>query len=129
MSLFSTLFSKIVSFAEHKPEVPAAPAAAESAMPVSAPIIGAPAQPVDVTAILDALAAKSSEALDWKKSIVDLMKLVGMDSSFANRKALAHELGFTGDTADSASMNIWLHKEVLKKISENGGLVPASLLH
>jgi Domain of unknown function (DUF3597) len=78
--------------------------------------------------ILDGLAAKNPEKLDWKKSIVDLMKLVGMDSSFGARKQLAKELNYTGDPNDSASMNIWLHKEVLRKLSENGGKVPAELL-
>ena len=78
--------------------------------------------------ILDELAAKNPEKLDWKKSIVDLMKLVGMDSSFGARKQLAKELDYTGDPNDSASMNIWLHKEVLTKLSENGGKVPAELL-
>lgn len=88
----------------------------------------APAQTVDVAAILDGLAAKNSEKLDWKHSIVDLMKLVGMDSSLTARKELAKELNYTGDTNDSASMNTWLHKQVLKKLSENGGKVPQELL-
>ena len=83
---------------------------------------------VDVAAILDGLAAKNSEKLDWKRSIVDLMKLVGMDSSLSSRKELATDLHYTGDQSDSASMNIWLHKEVLKKLSENGGKVPSELL-
>jgi len=83
---------------------------------------------VDVAAILDGLAAKNSEKLDWKRSIVDLMKLVGMDSSFAARKQLATELHYTGDPNDSAVMNVWLHKQVLIKLSENGGKVPAELL-
>jgi hypothetical protein len=78
---------------------------------------------------LNGLAAKNSEKLDWKHSIVDLMKLVGMDSSLAARKELAADLHYTGDTSDSAAMNIWLHKEVLKKLSENGGHVPADLLN
>ena len=103
---------------------PAAPAAA--APSTAAP--AAPAKAVDVAAILDGLAAKNSEKLDWKKSIVDLMKLVGMDSSFKARKQLAQELNYTGDPNDSASMNIWLHKQVLIKISENGGKVPQELL-
>ena len=103
---------------------PAAPAAATT--PAAAP--AAPAKAVDVTAILDGLAAKNSEELDWKKSIVDLMKLVGMDSSFGARKQLAKELNYTGDPNDSASMNVWLHKQVLIKISENGGKVPQELL-
>jgi Domain of unknown function (DUF3597) len=83
---------------------------------------------VDVAIILDGLAAKNAEKLDWKRSIVDLMKLVGMDSSLSARKQLATELHYTGDQNDSASMNIWLHKEVLKKLSENGGKVPPELL-
>ena len=74
------------------------------------------------------MAAKNPEHLDYKKSIVDLMKLVGMDSSLSNRKELATELGYTGDKSDSATMNIWLHKEVLKKLAENGGKVPQNLL-
>ncbi len=87
-----------------------------------------PAAPVDVAAILNDLAAKNSEKLDWKHSIVDLMKLVGMDSSLAARKELAQDLKYTGDTNDSATMNMWLHKEVLRKLSENGGKVPQELL-
>jgi Domain of unknown function (DUF3597) len=87
-----------------------------------------PAAGVDVTKILDDLAAKNPEKLDWRKSIVDLMKLVGMDSSLASRKELAQDLNYTGDTSDSAKMNIWLHKEVIRKISENGGKVPQELL-
>ncbi len=89
----------------------------------------APAQPVDVAAILDSLAAKNSEKLDWKHSIVDLMKLVGMDSGLSDRKELAKDLHYTGDMDDSAAMNIWLHKEVMKKLSENGGKVPQDLLN
>ncbi len=83
---------------------------------------------VDVDAVLSGLAAKNSERLDYKKSIVDLMKLVGMDSSLASRKELATELGYTGDQNDSATMNVWLHKAVLKKLAENGGKVPQNLL-
>ena len=83
---------------------------------------------VDVAAILNALASKNPEKLDWKRSIVDLMKLVGMDSSLAARKELADDLHFPGDKSDSAAMNVWLHKAVLKKLSENGGKVPADLL-
>ncbi len=83
---------------------------------------------VDVDAVLTQMAAKNSEHLDYKKSIVDLMKLVGMDGSLSNRKELAKELGYTGDESDSATMNIWLHKAVLKKLAENGGKVPQNLL-
>ena len=80
----------------------------------TATTVAAPAA-VDVTAILEDLAAKHSQKLDWRHSIVDLMKLVGMDSSLAARKELAAELHYTGDTADSAKMNIWLHKQVLQE--------------
>jgi hypothetical protein len=74
------------------------------------------------------LAAKNPEKLDWRKSIVDLMKLVGTDSSLAARKKLSAELHYSGDETDSATMNIWLHKEVIKKLAENGGKVPHELL-
>jgi uncharacterized protein DUF3597 len=100
-----------------------------SAISYSTPTSGtAPAPVVDVTAILDGLSAKSSEKLDWRNSIVDLMKLVGMDSSYSARVELAKELQYTGSTSDSAAMNIWLHKQVIKKIAENGGKVPQDLL-
>ena len=89
---------------------------------------GPTSQQVDVAAILDGMAAKNSEKLDWKHSIVDLMKLIGMDSSLADRKELATELKYTGDMSDSAKMTVWLHKEVMRKLAENGGKVPADLL-
>src|SRR4026209_119614 len=139
MGLFSNLMSKIFSHAATTTPVtggssaaqtgtaaPAAPGVQPAAAPAKA--TAAPPQTVDVAAILDGLAAKNSEKLDWKRSIVDLMKLVGMDSSFTARKQLATELHYTGDPNDSASMNIWLHKEVLVKLSENGGKVPQELL-
>jgi hypothetical protein len=85
--------------------------------------------PVDIEAILNRMAANHPEKLDWKHSIVDLMKLVGMDSSLAERKELAADLKYTGDTNDSATMNMWLHKEVMRKLAENGGRVPADLLN
>ena len=110
---------------------PASASAQPAAPPAAAPPPAAPAAParvVDVAAILDGFAANNPEKLDWKKSIVDLMKLVGMDSSFKARKQLAQELNYTGDPNDSASMNVWLHKQVLIKIAENGGKVPQELL-
>lgn len=88
----------------------------------------ASSQPVDVAAILDAAVKASGQKLDWKHSIVDLLKALNIDSSISARKELAHELGYTGDAADSATMNIWLHKAVVKKLSENGGKLPAELL-
>ena len=83
---------------------------------------------VDVEAILNGMAATNKEKLDWRRSIVDLMKLVGMDSSLSARKELAKELGYSGDTNDSATMNMWLHKQVMRKLAENGGRVPKDLL-
>jgi Domain of unknown function (DUF3597) len=103
-----------------------APATAAPASTSDAP--AAPVQIVDVTSILDGLAAKNSEKLDWKKSIVDLLKLVGMDSSLAARKQLAKELHYPGDENDSATMNVWLHKQVLRQLSEHGGKIPRELL-
>ena len=83
---------------------------------------------VDVEAVLSDLAGKYSHKVDWRHSIVDLMALLGIDSIMVNRRALASELGYTGDMNDSAKMNIWLHKEVMRKLAENGGQVPATLL-
>jgi hypothetical protein len=82
---------------------------------------------VDVAAVLTKLAASNKERLDWQKSIVDLMKLLNLDSSLAARKELADELHFNGDKNDTASMNIWLHKQVMVKLAENGGKVPDEL--
>jgi hypothetical protein len=107
--------------------VPRSQVEASNPAPAAAPAQPAGA-PVDVAANLDKMAAANHEKLDWKHSIVDLMKLVGMDSSLAARKELAADLRYTGDTSDSATMNIWLHKEVMKKLAENGGKVPADLL-
>ena len=145
MGLFSNLMSKIFSHAPAPTIATATAAAAQpgtapqstaagasaagGAAPAGTPSAPKPAMPVvDVAVILDGLAAKNSEKLDWKKSIVDLMKLVGMDSSLSARKELATDLHYTGDQNDSASMNIWLHKEVLRKLAENGGKVPPELL-
>lgn len=85
-------------------------------------------QSVDVAPILDKAVKDSGQQLNWKTSIVDLLKALKIDSSLTARKELAHELGYTGDTNDSTTMNIWLHKAVIRKISENGGKVPADLL-
>jgi hypothetical protein len=82
---------------------------------------------VDVEAVLTQLAQHDKEKLDWRRSIVDLMKLLNLDSSLAARKELAKELHYSGDTNDSATMNVWLHKQVMIKLAENGGKVPADL--
>ena len=83
---------------------------------------------VDLVALMESKAAAAGQKLNWRTSIVDLMKLLNLDSSLAARKELATELGYTGDMNDSATMNIWLHKQVMKKVAENGGTVPADLL-
>ena len=89
----------------------------------------APAQTIDVIPILDKAVAAQREKLEWRTSIVDLMKALNIDSSFSARKELAKELGYTGDMNDSASMNIWLHKQVMTKLAANGGKVPDDLKH
>ena len=89
----------------------------------------APAQSVDVAAIVDKAAAAKGEKLDWRHSIVDLMKALDIDSSLASRKELAKELGYTGDSTDSATMNIWLHKQVMAKLAANGGKLPPEIKH
>jgi hypothetical protein len=99
------------------------PAAAPSAAPV------APPQSVDVAAILDKAVAAKKEKLEWRTSIVDLMKALDIDSSLAARKELAKELGYSGDTNDSASMNVWLHKQVMGKLAANGGKLPPEIKH
>jgi 3-oxoacyl-ACP reductase-like protein len=127
MSLFDSLKNAIFG---HKAAAAPPPAPAATAAPAAAatPAAAPPSAPVDIEAVLNEKNAKSAQKLNWQTSIVDLMKLVGMDSSFANRKQLATELGYTGDSNDSASMNIWLHKEVMKQLAASGGKVPASLL-
>ncbi len=82
---------------------------------------------MDVAAVLDGLAAKNAQKLDWKHSIVDLLKLLGLDSSLSARQELAKELHYSGSESDSAAMNIWLHKQVMQKLAENGGKVPDDL--
>ncbi len=89
----------------------------------------APAQSVDVAPILDKAVAAHKEKLEWRTSIVDLMKALDIDSSLASRKELAKELGYTGDTNDSASMNVWLHKQVMAKLAANGGKLPPEIKH
>jgi len=90
---------------------------------------GSSGGPVDVEAVLTGMAEKNPQKLDWRHSIVDLMKLLDLDSGLASRKQLADELHYSGDKEDSASMNIWLHKQVMQKLAENGGKVPDDLKH
>jgi len=134
MGILGNIFAKI--FPSDKAEAaakaataptPAGPAAGQAAAAPAA--VPAPAQmsTVDVEAVLNGMAAKNPQKLNWKTSIVDLMKLLDLDSSLSARKDLAKELSYTGDTNDSASMNIWLHRQVMNKLAANGGKVPADL--
>jgi hypothetical protein len=110
----------------------AAPAGGAASSPAAAPSStagGAPAASVDVAPILDKAVAAKGEKLEWKTSIVDLMKALDIDSSLTARKELAHELGYTGDTRDSATMNVWLHKQVMAKLAANGGVLPPDIKH
>lgn len=138
MSLFGDIMSRIFhrgqapasktapSGTAAAPTAPAGTAAAPTTPTASAAPAQA-AQPVDVEAVLNQLASTKGQTLNWRTSIVDLMKLLDLESSLDNRKALARELGYSGDMNDSASMNIWLHKQVMRKLAENGGKVPADL--
>ena len=139
MSILSKIFSKIFPSAHagsppagaggslSPAEAAAASAASDAASRAAAVSASTRMAEVDVTALLDDMASKNSQKLNWKTSIVDLMKLLDLDSSLGERKELAKELGYNGDMNDSASMNIWLHKQVMNKLAANGGKVPADL--
>lgn len=150
MSVFGSIMSKIFGHGQAAaqtagtpaatPTAPAAPgpATAQQQGPAAQPGAASPArpddaqpaaarQPVDVEAVLTEMASRNPQKLDWRHSIVDLMKLLGLDSSLEARKELAQELHYTGSTSDSAAMNIWLHKQVMQKLAENGGKVPEDL--
>ena len=135
MSLFGTILDKL-GFNRSASAAPAAPPAAKpgAEAPRTAPTPTAPTAPARVTAVdvmgkLEGLAAANPQKLNWKTSIVDLLKLLGIDSSLTARKELATELGCPPEKMnDSAQMNIWLHKAVLQKLADNGGNVPKDLL-
>jgi uncharacterized protein DUF3597 len=132
MSVFGNIMSAIFSHgakAQPAPTVETSPAGsgASSSSTGSATPSVSPQSQVDVEAILAQLASKNTEKLDWRKSIVDLMKLLNLDSSLPARKELAKELHYTGDTNDSAAMNVWLHKQVAIKLALSGGKVPEDL--
>ena len=134
MGILSNIFHKIFPGSHPAAKGPAATApAAPTAAPAApaAPVAPAPAAApmaeVDVEAILTGMQASAGQPLNWRSSIVDLLKLLGLDSSLQSRKELAAELHYTGDTNDSASMNIWLHRQVMNKLAANGGKVPADL--
>lgn len=136
MSIFSKIFDKIFKRADAAKAPSSAAtttsadglAAGKAASASNAAPATATAQPLDVEAVLTAMAEKNPQKLNWRNSIVDLMKLVGMESTLQERKELADELGYSGDKGDTASMNVWLHKQVMAKLAANGGKVPAELL-
>ncbi|OWR21205.1 Domain of uncharacterised function (DUF3597) [Brevundimonas diminuta] len=134
MSILGKILGGVFRKKEAPAATPAAPAPApEAAAPTPAPaptaaaVAPQPAAEVDVAGILDFMNEQRAQKLNWRTSIVDLMKLIGLESSLAERKELADELGYTGDKSDSASMNIWLHKQVIQKIRDNGGQLPTDL--
>jgi Domain of unknown function (DUF3597) len=129
MSIFGKIMSAIFgTSASATPASGGATATASGGAASSSSASAAPAaQSVDVAPILDKAVAAKKEKLEWRTSIVDLMKALDIDSSLSARKELAHELGYTGDTNDSASMNIWLHKQVMAKLAANGGKLPADI--
>ena len=116
MSIFGNIMGAIFGHAS----------AQASASPTTVPA-SPPTQTVDVAAIVDKAAAATGEKLAWRTSIVDLMKALNLDSSLNARKQLAKELNYSGDTNDSAAMNVWLHKQVMAKLAANGGKLPADI--
>ncbi len=125
MSIFGRISEAIFGGPAKAAAATATPGAAPAAVPGSTP--GTPMSSVDVAGVLDKLEEDHDEDLEWRKSIVDLMKLLKLDSSLKARKELATELKYTGDMGDSATMNVWLHKQVMTKLAQNGGVVPAEL--
>ena len=130
MSIFGKIMGAIFgTSANATPASGGAAAPASGGAASSGGASAAPAQSVDVAPILDKAVAAKGEKLAWRTSIVDLMKALDIDSSFSARKELAKELGYTGDSNDSASMNIWLHKQVMAKLAANGGKLPPDIKH
>ncbi|MET4089934.1 DUF3597 domain-containing protein [Bradyrhizobium sp. S3.5.5] len=132
MSIFGKIMGAI--FGSHPASAAPAGGAPSGSAPASAAPGGsapaaAPIATVDVAAIVDKLVAAQKEKLEWRTSIVDLMKALDIDSSLAARKDLAKELGYSGDMNDSASMNVWLHKQVMSKLAANGGKLPPEIKH
>jgi hypothetical protein len=127
-AIFGTTASAATTSAGAAAGTGSAPGSATASSSASAaPASAAPAQSVDVAPILDKAVAAKKEKLEWRTSIVDLMKALDIDSSLGARKELAKELGYSGDTNDSATMNVWLHKQVMTKLAANGGKLPADI--
>jgi hypothetical protein len=132
MSIFGKIMSAIFGGKAAATPAGAGAAAGGAGAGTASPAASAPAAPaqsVDVAAIVDKAAAAKGEKLEWRTSIVDLMKALDIDSSLAARKDLAKELGYSGDMNDSASMNVWLHKQVMSKLAANGGKLPPEIKH
>jgi hypothetical protein len=129
MSIFGKIMSAIFGTKADAAPASGGAAAGSGSSGGSASASAAPTQTVDVAPILDKAVAAKKEKLEWRTSIVDLMKALDIDSSLGARKELAKELGYTGDTGDSASMNIWLHKQVMTKLAANGGKLPPEIKH
>ena len=134
MGILSNIFSKIFpsshpasTQADNPPESAPPQQTAPTTPTAPATPAGAAIEQVDVEAILNGMSQQAGESLNWRTSIVDLLKLLNLDSSLQARKALAQELHFSGDTNDSAAMNVWLHRQVMAKLAANGGKVPAEL--
>ena len=138
MSILGKIFGRIFPGAQAKQPAPSAtaqaPQASQPGQQPSAPQATTQQAPaatmdrVDIEQVLDGMAANNPQKLNWRTSIVDLMKLVGMDSTLQERKELADELGYSGDKSDTAAMNMWLHKQVMQRMADNGGKVPANLM-
>ncbi|MEO7368653.1 MAG: DUF3597 domain-containing protein [Gemmatimonadaceae bacterium] len=126
MSIFGKIMDKI--FNHPHAGAPAAAPTSASGPTATGAVSPTPMSEVDVEAALTDMASKYSHPVNWRYSIVDLMSMLGIDNSLAQRKELAQELGYSGDMNDSATMNIWLHKQVMQKLEQNGGKVPADLL-
>jgi Domain of unknown function (DUF3597) len=126
MSVFGSIVSAIFG-SKHAASVTAGAASSTTTSSATGSAAAKPISQADVQAIVEKLAGEQREKLDWKVSIVDLMKLLKLDSSLGARKQLAQELGYTGALDGSAEMNIWLHKQVMTKLAESGGKVPDSL--
>ncbi len=126
MSIFGKIMSSIFGRAGAASASPSAPSPGPGGQSASSAPAGSATQ-VDVADVLTKLLAEKKEKLDWRHSIVDLMKLLDLDSSLSARKELAQELHYSGDMNDSAAMNVWLHKQVMQKLAENGGKVPEEL--
>ena len=129
MSIFGKIMSAIFGTKADAAPAGGGASASTGSAPGSSTASAAPAQSVDVAPILDKAVAAKGEKLEWRTSIVDLMKALDVDSSLSARKELAKELGYTGDSNDSASMNVWLHRQVMVKLVANGGKLPPEIKH